>query len=144
MLLPTFSTAPTSLPSPEEESIYESITTTTTTNQEAMLKSFVISTKKNTQYNQINDLLHQIHVMRYGDPELRERWWEQEQQRQQEEYNHHYNYQQQQQQQQLKQEIQMNEYIQQGGREEETGTIYESANATLRQAFLQRHHHHAV
>ena len=123
---------PASLPSPEEESNHEP-----TTNQDAMLKSFVISTKKNTQYNQINDLLHQIHVMRYGDPELRERWWEQEQQQQQE-YHHHYQQQQQQQQQQHKQEIQMSGYIQE---EEEAGTVYESANATLRQAFLQRHHH---
>ena len=134
MLVPSFSTIPASLPSPEEELNHEP---TTTTNQDAMLKSFVISTKKNTQYNQINDLLHQIHIMRYGDPELRERWWEQEQQQQQQEYHQHYHYYQQ----QHKQEIQMSGYIQhQQQQEEEAGTRYESANATLRQAFLQRHH----
>ncbi|KAI8374340.1 uncharacterized protein BYT42DRAFT_576008 [Radiomyces spectabilis] len=46
------------------------------------LKPVVISTRtsnppiENQQYQQINQILHQVHVSRHGDPEVRERWWE--------------------------------------------------------------------
>ncbi|ORY97430.1 hypothetical protein BCR43DRAFT_489757 [Syncephalastrum racemosum] len=53
-------------------------------------KSMMISTKSpiqaqqatafaeydNSAYTGINQVLHAVHVQRYGDPELRERWWE--------------------------------------------------------------------
>ncbi|KAI9268062.1 hypothetical protein BDA99DRAFT_558244 [Phascolomyces articulosus] len=132
MLVPTFSsTHHGSLPTPEEF-IHDlepqstiTTTTTTTTNHyidQSLLKPFTISTKKNNEYNEINDLLYQVHVMRYGDPELRERWWEGQVEQQQ--------------QQQVKQVYSM------GGYNRSDMPMYESANATLRQAFLQRHHHH--
>ncbi|KAI7866818.1 hypothetical protein BDF14DRAFT_1808239 [Spinellus fusiger] len=45
-----------------------------------VLKSIVISTKASspptTAYQNMNELLHTVHVRRFGDPETRERWWE--------------------------------------------------------------------
>ncbi|KAI8145560.1 hypothetical protein BJV82DRAFT_604190 [Fennellomyces sp. T-0311] len=81
---------------------------------QSVLKPFTITTKKNMEYSQINELLHTVHVMRHGDPEARESWWE-----------HSGNV-----------DINMDEDTRIAA-----ATGYESVNAALRQAFLQRHHH---
>lgn len=43
------------------------------------IKTVTISTRtseQNNAYRDINEFLHAVHVMRHGNPELRERWWE--------------------------------------------------------------------
>lgn len=82
-----------------------------TTIDTPVLQSFTISTKTNVEYDHINQLLHTVHVNRYGDPELNEGWWQQST------------------------DIEM-DYM-----DVDPVNAYQDINATLRQAFLQRHHH---
>lgn len=77
-----------------------------------VLQSFTISTKTNVEYNHINQLLHTVHVNRYGDPELHEGWW------QDSSTNNEIDY-----------------------MDMDPTNTYQDINTTLRQAFLQRHHH---
>ncbi|KAI9269376.1 hypothetical protein BY458DRAFT_475387 [Sporodiniella umbellata] len=42
-----------------------------------VIKTISISTKTPpSEYSNVNQLLHAIHVKRFGDPEARESWWE--------------------------------------------------------------------
>ncbi|RCH93962.1 hypothetical protein CU097_009365 [Rhizopus azygosporus] len=53
----------------------------TETNREIypVIKKITISTKSPpSSYENVNRVLHSIHVERFGNPEERERWWEQE------------------------------------------------------------------
>ncbi|KAI9310558.1 hypothetical protein BX666DRAFT_2004722 [Dichotomocladium elegans] len=73
----------------------------------SLLKSFTISTRKNLEYEQINQFLHYIHVARYGDPEATKAEWQ----------DNAYD-----------EDLQMEER-----------SAYDAINATLREAFLERH-----
>ncbi|CAO3685618.1 unnamed protein product [Rhizopus stolonifer] len=43
-----------------------------------VIKTVSISTKTPpSEYNQVNQLLHSVHVEQFGNPETRESWWEQ-------------------------------------------------------------------
>ncbi|KAI9490929.1 hypothetical protein BDB00DRAFT_526800 [Zychaea mexicana] len=129
ILYPSYSAAQ-ALPSPDH-TVDEPTATTTATHHgvvdHPILKSFTITTKRNKQYNQINELLHTVHVMRFGNPESRESWWD----RREEEGGR------QQEGQEQQEDVQMGDYLSPS----EASTAYESVNATLRQAFLQRHNH---
>ncbi|KAI7878783.1 hypothetical protein K492DRAFT_208714 [Lichtheimia hyalospora FSU 10163] len=93
-----------------------------------IFKSFMVSTKTNTEYNHVNRVLNKIHVHRYGDPEEQEGWWEAE-----ENTN-------------MKEVMVLDE---EGGESNEKDTddiqpmedvsFYMAANTILREAFLQRH-----
>ncbi|KAI7884439.1 hypothetical protein K492DRAFT_204768 [Lichtheimia hyalospora FSU 10163] len=113
MELPT-STEINHLPSPTpsvDTPISSSSSVPSATNDTPVLQSFTISTKTNVEYNHINQLLRTVHVNRYGDPELNEAWW------------------------QHPTDIDM-DYM-----DMDPTNTYQDINATLRHAFLQRHHH---
>lgn len=114
---PSTSAEITHLPSPTPSvntplsSSSSSSAPSSTTTDPPVLQSFTISTKTNVEYDHINQLLHTVHVNRYGDPELNEGWWQQST------------------------DIEM-DYM-----DVDPVNAYQDINATLRQAFLQRHHH---
>ncbi|GAA5811621.1 hypothetical protein MFLAVUS_005061 [Mucor flavus] len=92
--------------------------------QPPMLKSICISTRTEgpvqqathrplTSYENINGILNSVHIERFGDPEVRESWWQQQQQQQQQQ-----------------QDTEMTD--------DTSNTEYSSMNSVLRQAFLHR------
>ncbi|KAI8638566.1 hypothetical protein BD408DRAFT_485392 [Parasitella parasitica] len=66
---------------PAANSLYP---TNTSTSPLASIKSISISTKTESNipltphpdYSRVNGMLHNLHVLRFGDPEARESWWE--------------------------------------------------------------------
>jgi hypothetical protein len=64
------------------------------------------------QYNHINSYLHSLHVMRHGNPEEHERWWEKENE---------------------------TEQVAMDMDDEPDTSQYANINSVLRQAFLTRH-----
>lgn len=65
--------------------MYKALTRSNTQDRETnrqiypVIKKITISTKSpSSSYENVNRVLHSIHVERFGNPEERERWWEQE------------------------------------------------------------------
>lgn len=90
-----------------------------------VFKSFMVSTRSNTAYNDINRVLNGIHVDRYGNPERREGWWKKGEE--------HSN---------IEEEMVLESDSDEGTDDiqaMEDVSFYMAANAILREAFLQRH-----
>lgn len=91
--------------------------------------SFMVSTKTNTQYNAMNQVLHGIHNNRYSNTQRQEAWWVME-----EEEEDGIN----------DEEIVMENDSSEGTDDSqpmEDVSFYLAANTILREAFLQRHRH---
>lgn len=100
--------------------------------QQQVFTSFMVSTKTNTQYNTMNQVLNGVHMNRYGNPQRQEGWWVMEE----EEVNDGIN------------EVEMiiaSDDSNGAGIDDsqpmEDVSFYLAANTILREAFLQRHRH---